>query len=196
MSNNSRTLIPGIWSDAYTGLQDQGNGRLKVYSVSLAEAAQRSGTFRRGYDRVEIPGGQRRYWVIDIPPAPLNAALLSRSISSFDIGGIEYRVFTGATNVVETGDVKFISSNATVNFKRIDHTLVDVTEPPAKETDYTEIPRSGNGSSALGGLLGSEDLRIQPFDEQFVIEVYNAANQPSFVTVYLTWVETVDITEI
>ena len=192
--NQPRTIVKGIWKDVFESEDDQTNGRLRVYAVKLAEKAQRRGIFKRGYDRVTIQAGNKYRWAITMPSAPTIPALLSRTLSSFDGGGIEYRVYAGAQDIVlqSPSTIKYKTAGALVGFDRI--STVDLTS--AIEVDYTEIPRTGGGSSSPGGLFGSEDLRIQPNDATFVIEAFNRASQPTEFTVYLTWIETEDIHEI
>lgn len=192
MASNSYTL-PGIPSDLLSS-NTEGERRFKVYTSVLAEKSQRDGTFRRGYDRVNISSGQKAYWSISIPSDPTISALLSRTISSFDIGGIEYRVYGGVTDINSTGAPVYISGNALVGWDRIS-TPSDLAANGV-ELDYTEIPTSGSGSSAPGGLLGGEDLRIQPADTVFVLEAFNRSNQATDFLVYLTWIETLSLDSI
>jgi len=184
------------WFNQQLATGGEGDRRLKSYSSNLSEKSQRDGTFRRGYDRVEILSGQSAYWVISIPSAPTVSALLSRTISSFDIGGIEYRVYGGITDITPTGtpDVIYKSGNALVGWQRINTPSDLLTN--GVELDYTEIPSSGGGNSAPGGLLGGEALRIQPPDTNFVLEMKNESNQTTKGLVYLTWIETEDISSI
>jgi len=182
------------WFNSQLATGAEGDRRLKTYCASLSEKANRDGTFRRGYDRVNISAGGKAYWAISIPSDPTISALLSRTLSSFDIGGIEYRVYGGVTDINSTGGPVYISGNALVGWDRI--SLPSDLVANGVELDYTEIPTSGSGASAPGGLLGGEDLRIQPVDTVFVLEAFNRSNQATDFLVYLTWIETLSLESI
>ncbi len=167
--------------------------RLKAYIITAQDRAILSGYFRYGYDRASLENKARVQYVITMPASGWNPYLFSRTLSAFNAGGIEYRVYTGVNlaGVNTTPAITRPPANAQVTWEKITDPAIDPIALGGEERDYTEIPKSGQGAQAVGGLLGSQDLRPQPDGAVFVIDVYNnsgvaGTNQ---VLTYLTWAE-------
>lgn len=173
----------------------------RVYPLTAEEREALSianGTFRRGFDTINLGAGDSAYWQVVIP-VDTPSALLARVLTAFEGGGIVYRVFTSdnATGSPTPTPIQKPDAFGEVTFQRVTGiSEAGVTVPPATNaqllqagspSDLDFVPEAGSGNNASGGSAGGQAFRPQPPGAIFYLHAYNGAAQPRTLTVELTW---------
>lgn len=174
-------------------------GRIYPLTVQQREALSISnGTFRRAFDTIALGSGDSAYWQVVIP-TDVPTALLARILTSFEGGGIIYRVFTSAnaTGSPSPSQIQRPASADEVTFLRVTGiSETGVTVPPATNAELLQagspsdldfIALSGTGNNATGGAAGGQAFRPQPPGTIFYLHAFNGAAQARTLTVELDW---------
>lgn len=154
--------------------------------LSLSEAAVQLDSHGRAIDRQFIADGATNYYYVKTP-ANVRVALLSRLVTSFERGAIEYTVWVKPASVTVGADIDRLktSVNSPAIFKRA--TDVDLTG--AIFNDEAWIPAS---QAKQGDFEEHIELKPLPQDTEIIIAIVNKNNGSAGdtrVKIDLSWVE-------
>lgn len=156
------------------------------YVKNIEVMAELEDVFFLAKDEVTLVQNVPQYWRVTIPDATTPAALLSRTLKTYDGGGVKYRVFTATTGTPVASPVKIpAAAHAKTLFERV----TGITEDGDDPADLDWISVTATGNNAPGGQAGGQRLRCQPANAVFYLSAVTDSAQDRDLLVELGWIE-------